>query len=82
MSPKKQFPEFNYQLLHHVKLVKIFQQYCHLHFAGNISKLGYLDEEMEQVITLFWTGAHLLGYYSSMQMPAHSYININSKLMC
>ena len=53
MSPEKQFLEFNYQLLHHVKLVKIFQQYCHLHFAGNISKLGYLDEEMEQVITLF-----------------------------
>ena len=70
MSPKKQFFEFNYQILHHVKLAKIFQQYCHLHFAGDISKLGYLDEEMEQVITLFCTGVHLLGYCASVQLPA------------
>ena len=39
-------------LLHHVKLLIIFQDYCHLYFAGDISKLGYLDEEMEQVHTL------------------------------
>ena len=53
VSPKKQFFKFNYQLLDHVKLVKIFQQYCHLHFASDIFKLGYLDEEIKQVITLF-----------------------------
>ena len=52
MSPKKQFFEFHYQILHHIKLVKIFQEYCYLHFANDNSKLVYLDEEMEQVITL------------------------------
>ena len=51
MSPKKILFEFNYERLHHAKitcknckncnlqLVKIFQQYCHLHFAEDISML-------------------------------------------
>ena len=53
MSPKEQVFQFNYQLLHHVKLVKIFQQYRHLKFAGVTSKLGDLDGEIAEVMTLF-----------------------------
>ena len=58
----------------------IFQDYCHLYFAGDISKLGYLDEEMEQVHTLSWTDFYLHGYYSSMEIPTHR--NHVFKTMC
>ena len=81
LSPKKQFFEFNHHLLYDVKLAKIFQEYCHLNFSGDISKLGYLDEETEQVMTLFWTGDHLLGYYATYKYLL-IVIKKNTQLMC
>ena len=81
MSPKKQFPEFNYQLLHHVKLVKIFQQYCHLHFAGNISKWDILMKKWNKLLHCFeqvFTCSDTTLACKCLLIV----ININSKLMC
>ena len=57
--------ESNYHSSDHAEFAKLCQQSGHLNVVGNISKLDYYDDVIEQVIgelwLMFWTGSNFLG---------------------